>query len=156
MATTARQNGNHPGGRPSKYQPTMCAQAQLATGRGFTDKDLAKLFGVSVQTINTWKHDYPEFLESLQKGKEICDDAVEKSLYQRATGYSHPDVHVSQYEGKAVITPIIKHYPPDTAAAFIWLKNRRPLKWRDRVEFTGDLGFTLEIGRRDAGDTSTK
>ena len=27
-----------------------------------------------------------------------------------------------------------EHFPPDTAAAFIWLKNRQPHRWRDKKE----------------------
>ncbi len=137
----------HAGGRPTEFKPEMCEQAKLATGRGFTDKDLAKLFGVSEVTINAWKHEYPEFLKSLQEGKEIADDLVEKSLFERATGYSHPDVHITTYEGDVEITPIIKHYPPDTAAAFIWLKNRRPKSWRDKteVEHSGTLAIQPQI-----------
>lgn len=141
-----RVNGTKLGGRKPKYKPELCKKAEFAAGRGFTDKDLAKMFGVDERTINRWKDDYPEFCQSLQRGKEIADDAVEKSLFQRATGYSHPDVHVSTYEGGVTITPIIKHYPPDTAAAFIWLKNRRPKAWRDRQEVKHEgLGGFMEF-----------
>lgn len=27
-----------------------------------------------------------------------------------------------------------KEMPPDTSAAFLWLKNRRPKDWRDKIE----------------------
>ena len=33
-----------------------------------------------------------------------------------------------------VYAPYTEHYPPDTAAAFIWLKNRRKQDWRDKSE----------------------
>ena len=38
------------------------------------------------------------------------------------------------------IVPYVEHFPPDTAAAFIWLKNRQPHRWRDKKEVheTGD------------------
>jgi len=39
------------------------------------------------------------------------------ALYKRAIGYSHPDVHISNYQGEITITDIIKHYPPETQAA---------------------------------------
>ena len=32
------------------------------------------------------------------------------------------------------VRKITREIPPDTAAAFIWLKNRRPDKWRDKHE----------------------
>ena len=37
------------------------------------------------------------------------------------------------------------HYPPDTQAASLWLRNRQPAKWRDRqeVNHTGTLDQRL-------------
>ena len=37
-----------------------------------------------------------------------------------------------------------EHFPPDTAAAFIWLKNRQPHRWRDKKEVsaTADVNET--------------
>jgi hypothetical protein len=128
------KKAKHAGGRPTKYKPEMAEQARLATGRGFTDKDLARLFGVDERTINRWKDDYPEFCQSLQAGKVICDEAVEKSLFQRAMGYTVPDTHISNYQGDVTVTPIVKHYPPDPASMIFWLKNRRPDRWRDKQE----------------------
>jgi hypothetical protein len=36
--------------------------------------------------------------------------------------------------GEIVMTPTVKRYPPDTAAAIFWLKNRQRAKWRDKIE----------------------
>ena len=33
-----------------------------------------------------------------------------------------------------IIVPYIEHYPPDTTAASLWLRNRQPNKWRDKRE----------------------
>lgn len=121
-----------PGGRPTKYKPEFCEQAYKLCLLNAIDKDLADFFEVEESTINNWKDDYPEFLESLKKGKIQADSEVAKALHHRACGYSHPDVHISNYQGDITITDITKHYPPDTAAAFIWLKNRAG--WRDKTE----------------------
>jgi hypothetical protein len=86
-------------------------KALVLAERGFTDADLAGFFGVCEDTINNWKKVYPQFFESLKKGKDIADQKVVQSLYQRALGYSHPEVHISNFRGKITITPIIKHYP---------------------------------------------
>src|SRR5690554_6353077 len=101
-------------GRTSKYQPEFADQALKLCRLGATDKDLADFFGVSEKTINTWKDSHPEFLQSLKEGKAEADAKVEQALFARATGYSHPDVHVSNYQGDVTITDITKHYPPDT------------------------------------------
>lgn len=121
-------------GRPSAYREEFAAQAEKLTKLGAIDRELAEFFGVSEQTVNSWKKEFPSFLESVKKGKEIADAEVADKLYRRATGYQHPDTHVSMYQGEVTITPLTKHYAPDPTAAIFWLKNRQPAKWRDRVE----------------------
>ncbi|HDR1425398.1 TPA: helix-turn-helix domain-containing protein, partial [Pasteurella multocida] len=97
-----------------------------------TDKDIANFFEVSESTLNNWKNEYPEFLESIKKGKMLADANVAERLYKRALGYEAPDVDIRVIENKIVETPLIKHYPPDPTSAIFWLKNRQPEKWRDK------------------------
>lgn len=118
--------------RPTKYKEDYADKAEKLYAKGFTDVELADFFGVTEKTINNWKLQFPEFLQSLKSGKEIADSKVERSLFQRATGYSHPDIHISNFQGKVTTTPIIKHYPPDVTAQIFWLKNRKPDEWADR------------------------
>jgi hypothetical protein len=89
---------------------------------------------VSVRTISYWRASKPEFADALKAGKEVADDRVERSLFHRAVGYQHDEVHVSNYQGKVTLTPLVKHYPPDTTAAIFWLKNRKKDEWRDKQE----------------------
>jgi hypothetical protein len=128
-------------GRPTKYRKEYNEQTYKLCLLGATDKDLADFFHVTESTINKWKIDHPEFSESIQRGKIKADSEVAESLYKRAIGYSHPEDKIFQYEGDPVIVPTVKHYPPDTAAAFIWLKNRQSGKWRDKheVEHSGNI-----------------
>jgi hypothetical protein len=74
------------------------------------------------------------FSATIKDGKDESDNRVVESLFKRATGYSHPDVHISTYEGKAIVTKITKHYPPDATSCIFWLKNRRSNEWKDRSE----------------------
>ena len=129
--------------RPSKYKEEYTEQAYKLCLLGATDKDLADFFGTSEQTINSWKKNQPEFLESIKKGKKIADANVAESLYKRACGYSHPEDKIFNDNGEPLIVPTVKHYPPDTGAAFIWLKNRAG--WRDKqdVEHTGQVGVKI-------------
>lgn len=123
-------------GRPSDYKRQYAKQAKMLCMLGATDAELAEFFECSVPTFYRWVAKHKEFRKAIQMGKEAPDNRVERSLYNRAVGYSHPDVHVSNYQGAVTLTPITKHYPPDVAAAFIWLKNRRPDVWRDKQEIT--------------------
>lgn len=140
MAEKQKSAKRHPSnrrrGQPSKYTPEIQEKiAELIRERSeFTDRDLASMFGVTFQTINNWKHKYPQYFESLKSGKLLADASVETSLYQRARGYSHPDVHVAVHKGQVTLTPIIKHYPPDPTSIIFWLKNRKKDAWRDKIQ----------------------
>lgn len=121
-------------GRPSKYRKEFVEQAYKLCLLGATDKQLADFFKTTEAAINRWKTAHPEFRESLKAGKIQADAEIAKSLYHRALGYEHPEDDIRALNGGIVITPTIKHYPPDTTAAIFWLKNRQPAVWRDRQE----------------------
>lgn len=129
----------HAGGRPTLYKPEYAELAKKFCLLGADDKELARMFGVVESTINLWKLNHPEFSESMREGKEIADAKIAESLYHRAKGYKHDDVHISNYQGMITVTPLVKHYPPDTAAASLWLRNRQPDKWRDKVDVNHGL-----------------
>lgn len=144
--------------RPTKYQEAYAEQARKLCLLGYTDAELADFFEVSESTINTWKIEHEEFLESIKKGKAVADGDVAAKLFHRATGYEHPEDDIRVVEGSIVITPTVKHYPPDTTAAIFWLKNRQSKAWRDKqeVEQSGDVGLTINIKRfTPDGDKST-
>lgn len=137
------------GGRPSSYRPEFAALARKFCSLGAIDKDLAEAFGVSEQTVNAWKKAHPEFLEALKAAKEEADAKVERSLFERATGYRHAAVKIMQYEGAPVIVPYTEIYPPDPASMIFWLKNRRPDLWREKVEVEHtDLSLAETLKRR--------
>lgn len=110
---------------------------------GATDTQIAEMLCVNVNVVDYWKKHRPEFKAALKRGKKTPDDMVEHSLLERAIGYSHPDVHITQYKGQVIKVPYIKHYPPDTAACIVWLRNRRREEWSDtmlhRHEHTGTI-----------------
>lgn len=119
-------------GRPSSYRPEYVEQAAKLCLLGATDKQMADFFEVSEVTFNAWKKEHPDFLKSLKENKEIADAQVASSLFNRALGYSHNEDDIRAVNGEIVITPTIKHYPPDTTACIFWLKNRQPKLWREK------------------------
>lgn len=133
--------------RPTKYQKAYAEQARKLCLLGYTDAELADFFEVSEATINNWKLEHSEFLESIKKGKAIADGDVTDRLYQRAMGFVAPDVDIRVIDNKIVETQLDKYYPPDTAAAIFWLKNRQKDKWRDKHdhEVTGKDGGAIQI-----------
>lgn len=134
-----------PVGRKTDYRPAFNTQAYKLCLLGATNEKMAEFFEVAESTFYKWMVDYPKFSEAIKRGRVQADAEIANSLYQRAKGYKHKDVHISNYQGEITITPIVKHYPPDTGAAFIWLKNRAG--WKDKQEHTlGDPdGNPLEL-----------
>lgn len=147
ITTVENKPAKHPGGRPTKYKPEYADKVYKLCLLGLTDNGLAAALDVDVATVNNWKKEHPEFFESIKKGKEIADAHIADKLYNRASGYSHAEDKIFVHDGQPVIVPTIKHYPPDTAAAIFWLKNRQPQLWRDKVEteISGPNGQPLQV-----------
>lgn len=90
-------------------------------------------------------------MSALKEGKAPVDIEVENALLKRAKGYTYTETTEEIYtsgerdaNGEYRITErhirrVTKEVPPETAAAFIWLKNRRPDKWRDKREYVTDV-----------------
>lgn len=120
---------------------------RLIAIHGLTDAELATILKVDERTITNWKKD-EQFFSVLNKGKLNADLEVEKSLYKRANGFEFEETMVEgsgqDENGKMKVKTIKKtkkFIPPDTAAAFIWLKNRRG--WRDRQDVVTHEGVKI-------------
>lgn len=83
---------------------------------GLKDEQIAHNCGITVKTLYEWKNRYGDICDALKKGKEIVDYEVENALLKRAK------------QG-------------DVTAQIFWLKNRRPEKWRDKVQFTDETSL---------------
>jgi transcriptional regulator with XRE-family HTH domain len=108
---------------------------------GLTDEQIAKNMGITRSTLSEWKKKYPDISDTLKRGKEVIDRQVENALLKRALGYKYEEVtHESIWdpkEQKNVLQPskvVIKEVVPDVTAQIFWLKNRKPLEWRDKKE----------------------
>lgn len=146
-----------PAGRPTEYDPSYAVQATKLCLLGATDAQLAEFFDVCEATVNNWKNDHPEFLESLRAGKRVADAEVAVSLFNRAKGAQYTTrqafkVKRTEYDDKGkktaeteeVITvPVDVVEAPDTTACSLWLRNRAPSEWRDKIEnvVSGEIGL---------------
>lgn len=115
----------------------------MLSRKGLTDQELATVFDVDVRTIGNWKKD-PAYFQALKDAKGVADSIVERSLYERANGYSHPEEKVfMRPSGEIIRTTVTKHYPPDPTSIIFFLKNRRPDQWRDRIPELSNLADEL-------------
>ena len=119
-------------GRKSLFREEYILIAKAAARFGAIEEEIADELNIGITTLERWKEKYPEFRGALNVGKQAADDRVERSLYQRANGYSHPAVKVfMKRDGTTVEHQYIEYYPPDPTSMIWWLKNRRPDRWRD-------------------------
>jgi len=121
-------------GRPTKYSASFVTIAKGMCELGATDPQIAEALGVNRYTLQRWRAKYKDFCAALKIGKASADDNVERSLFERAMGYSHEEDKIFLHAGVPVIVKTIKHYPPDPTALIFWLKNRRPEQWREKAK----------------------
>lgn len=135
---------------------------------GLTDEQISHNMGIDERTLTRWKTKHPSILSALKEGKVPVDIEVENALLKRALGFEYVETTTEIHDmpdgtQRKHIKKTTKMVVPDTAAAFIWLKNRRPDKWRDKppeaVAASDDGGdvdpltaaITAEIERRTKG-----
>ena len=128
-------------GRPTEFKPEFVEQGRKLALLGATDMEIADFFEVDVRTLYRWKNTHDDFCQSLKAGKEVADEKVERSLFQRATGFEHDSVKIFLNKaGEIVEAPFREFIVPDTTACIFWLKNRKQREWRDKTE--------IEVGEK--------
>ena len=141
-------------GRPAKYERKFASQASKLCELGATDEELADFFEVSVRTIYRWMIKHDDFCQAVKVAKEVADNRVERSLYQRAVGYRTPSVKIFMPAGskEPVYARFFENVQPSDTAIVFWLKNRRKDTWRDRQdhEHSGPDGGAIEIDETEA------
>lgn len=119
-------------GRPSLYSDAIALRAIELAVSGKTDVQIAESLKIPPLTFIGWKERHPDFALALKRAKDVADDEVERTLRERALGYSHKAIKFFCHEGVIISEEYIEHYPPDTGACIFWLKNRRPERWREK------------------------
>lgn len=148
---TFNKNGMAKVGRKSKYKESFPERAQELAKNGAIDKEIFKQLGISKTSFYKYQEQFPEFMDSIKKGKESPDDNVEGALYIRAVGYDYEEqvteVRISEdgTQHTTLVRTFKKHMPGDVTAQIFRLKNRRPKEWRDakNIELTDKDGASL-------------
>lgn len=119
-------------GRKSGYDKVNLEHIKFLVEKACTDFEICQFLKISRETFYAWQREHPEFSDALKNWKKNADERVERSLFERAMGYSHPSEEVFCAFGKVTRVNTIKHYPPSEVACIFWLKNRRPDLYRDK------------------------
>lgn len=124
-----------------------CEHATKFCLLGATNADLGRMFDVSERTVENWMQKHKEFKEAIHAGRELADADVASSLYRRAKGWSHKAHKIMQFQGEPVIVPYTERYPADVQAASLWLTNRQPKRWKNKVsnEHSGPDGEAIQV-----------
>ena len=139
-------------GRKGKYQEWLTPDGLLMiqgwARDGLIDEQIAHNMGIKRQTLYEWENRFPDIADAIKKGKAPVDIRVENALLKKALGYEYEETitEVEELAGghqKKHIRKVLKHCPPDTTAQIFWLKNRRPDRWRDKVEQVQTVGNEL-------------
>ena len=100
---------------------------------GLTEEQIAHNMGIGYSTLQAWKNEYQDILDTLKRGKEVVDRMVENALLKRALGYEYEEVSEKYELGILTERKVTKkQVAPDTTAQIFWLKNRKPIDWRDK------------------------
>lgn len=119
--------------------------------KGATNEEIADAFGINVRTFIRWKNQYESLARSVDEGKNIADSKVERSLYQRAIGYTVTETEKTVDMDKdgnvkpVRVKTIEKNIIPDVMAQMYWLNNRQRKHWSQRQE----LDLTANKGEDD-------
>ena len=141
MSTKAKAPAKPRRGRPTKYRPEYAEQARKLCLLGLTDGELGDFFGVDEATIHRWKHTHKDFCESILTGKMLADSDVADSLYKSAVGghFISEERPVGGENGPASVQPLKRQVAPSVQAQSLWLRNRQPRLWRDKIEVQADI-----------------
>lgn len=138
-------------GGQSRFTSQLAKRVYDLAVKGLTAEQISRDIGVSVHALNNWKGAQAHFAEAVKTGRRVADELVVASLFQRATGYSHPAVKVFYCKERGIVThEYTEHYAPDTTACIFWLKNRMRSKWSDATEFHGSMAATIQTGEIEA------
>ena len=107
-------------GRPKiKITQKICQKAEHLASQGLTMSQIAAVLGIGESTLYEKQNEYPEFMESIKKGKAKGVAVITNALFEKAK------------EG-------------DNTAMIFYLKNRAG--WKDKIEteHTGD-GLKIDV-----------
>ena len=106
---------------------------------GLTEEQIARNMGIGYSTLQAWKNEHQDILDTLKRGKEVIDRQVENALLKRALGYEYEEVSEKYELGILTERKVTKkQVVPDTTAQIFWLKNRKPKDWRDNPVYNAD------------------
>jgi hypothetical protein len=125
----------------ARWLADYARMAEVAARKGFAERDLAELFGLSIDEWRAWVAKRPDLAKALARGRGDADTRAERMLLARALGLTCTETTIKtapvRGEDGAVTEEVRerrvvrKRLPPDFQALKLWLSLRRPDLWGD-------------------------
>lgn len=80
MADTETLKPKHPGGRPSKYNKTMCTRIIECGREGMCLAEMADELDVARSTLFLWAEEHEEFSDAFTRAQELAESYWAKQL----------------------------------------------------------------------------
>lgn len=96
---------------------------------GYDDDVIARIAGVSRETLDYWNAIHPDLKDAIETGRTAADAEVVSSLFQLSVGYTKT---VEEVHGKdADRIRYKKYYPPELGAIKTWLRMRGNKRFKE-------------------------
>ena len=116
---------------------------------GLSLSQIAHNVGVADSTFRKWRDEHEAISAAIKRGNAPVDLEVENAMLKSALGHKETvrkAIKVKTEKQKVGEGKIVEEHieyvdeevyiPPQVVAQIFWLKNRRPDKWKDKVEQT--------------------
>ena len=138
------------GGRPPTYHPAFVIAVREMSAHGWTDFSIARAFNVEEVTIWRWRKQHPDFGAASVSTDQERLEAVRRSLYARATGYSYKSekimtVAIGNGMSEVIREPYVEHHPPDVGALKFYLTNKSAGEFSDKQEIESSNEHVVRV-----------
>ena len=116
---------------------------------GLSLSQIAHNIGVADSTFRKWRDEHEAISAAIKRGNAPVDLEVENAMLKSALGHKETvrkAIKVKTEKQKVGEGKIVEEHieyvdeevyiPPQVTAQIFWLKNRRPDKWKDKIEQT--------------------
>lgn len=117
---------------------------KIAASQCRTPDEFCNFMEVDLYIFNHWVETNVYFRGAFKSWKNYADRTIEAALAKRAIGFTKKikkDILTRAGTIETLVTE--EYFPPDTAAANFWLKNRQPEEWKDTKQI--DLNVQADI-----------
>jgi len=133
----------------TKYEPGFTLSALNFAEAGMTDGQIAYRLNISRSTFYNYKRNYPEFVEAIERGRDILDATVNRNLLDLVTGEYCFITSSSDSDGRTRTTT--RKAVPNLKAIQYWMERRDRQKAAEQQDREARDGQAPPCRSRESG-----